>query len=186
MVRYRIGESPQLLVLSDAVLQHFAQHRQLKASLPEAGGQLFARFSESEISIEKATGPRPTDRRGRTSYNPDRRAEQREIDRLYEDGLHYVGDWHTHPCARPKPSYTDTASIIETTEKSTHDLNGLLLIIVGTDPFPSGVRVSLYMGSNELILEPIPSRGMPAAQTRFGEKLIRLFRKKPRSSHESP
>src|SRR6266581_563970 len=111
MLRYRIGESSQILALTDDVLQHFEQHRQFKVSQPESGGQLFARFKDGEICIEKATGPRATDRRGRTFYNADRRAEQREIDRLHKEGFHYVGDWHTHPCAQPEPSHTDIASI---------------------------------------------------------------------------
>jgi len=153
MLRYRIGASPQLLILTDRVLKHFDRHRQSKANLPEAGGQLFAKLSDGEILIEKATGPRPTDRRGRTFYNPDRRAEQREIDHFHGAGLHYIGDWHTHPCARPEPSHTDIASIMETTQRSSHDLNGFILIIVGTDPFPSGIRVSIY-SQNELVLRP--------------------------------
>ena len=177
MLRYRIGESPQILALTDDVLKHFERHRQFKASQPEAGGQLFARFKNGKIWIEKATGPRATDLRGRTFYNPNRRAEQVEIDRLHKEGLHYVGDWHTHPCEHPVPSYTDIKSIVETTEKSTHDLNGFLLIIVGTDPFPSGVRVSIHTGSNELVLEPLSSRRKGPKARRFGRKLIdRLFR----------
>lgn len=186
MFRYRIGGSPQTLILTDEVLRHFARHRQSNPSLPEAGGQLFARFNESEISIEKATGPRSTDRRGRTSYHPDRRAEQHEIDRLYKDGFHYVGDWHTHPCARPQPSQTDIASIAETANKSAHDLNGFLLIIVGTDPFPSGVRVSLHTGSKELLLDPLSCDDGATGQAGLRENIIRLFRKPPRSSHGSP
>jgi integrative and conjugative element protein (TIGR02256 family) len=159
MLRYRIGKSNQFLNLSADVLRHFANHRQSKAALPEAGGQLFARLKDEEISVVAATGPRSTDRRGRTSYTPDRHAEQSEINEFHADGLHYIGDWHTHPAAVPVPSGVDIGSILDTANRSTHDLNGLILIIVGTDPFPLGLRVSLYDGLNELVLEPIDAEG---------------------------
>jgi integrative and conjugative element protein (TIGR02256 family) len=155
MLRYPIGQSSQVLLLSEAVLEHFHRHRQRRAKEPEAGGQLFAELKPSEIAIVEATGPRPTDRRGRTTYNPDRRAEQREIDQFHLRGLHYVGDWHTHPCEIPVPSRTDINSIVDTATRSTHDLNGLVLIIVGTAPFPRGLRVSVYSDSAELVLDPV-------------------------------
>src|SRR3546814_8042190 len=71
------------------------------------------------------------DRRTRTSYIPDRRAEQAEIFDRHARGLHYVGDWHTHPERYPQPSSPDAQSIAECVAKSTHQLNGFVLIIVG-------------------------------------------------------
>jgi hypothetical protein len=59
----------------------------------------------------EATGPRRTDRRTRTSSVPDRRAEQREIDDRFRRGLHFLGDWHTHPKNIPHPSGPDVASL---------------------------------------------------------------------------
>src|SRR5687768_9624470 len=83
MLRYAIGRSGQVLVLSEAVLRQFRRYRQTRWYQREAGGQLFARLSKSRIVVEEASGPRRTDRRTRTSYIPDRAAEQREIDNRY-------------------------------------------------------------------------------------------------------
>jgi hypothetical protein len=45
--------------------------------------------------------------------------------------------------------------MIEVVERSSHDLNGFVLIIVGTDPFPAGMRVSIYSSvQDEVILQP--------------------------------
>jgi len=144
MLEYAIGSSGQVLVLSKEVVQKFRRYRQKRWYQREAGGQLFARLSASRIVVEEATGPRRTDRRTRTSYIPDRVAEQREIDIHHASGLHYIGDWHTHPETFPSPSGLDIASISESAQKSTHRLNGFVLVIVGQAEPPGGLVVSAH------------------------------------------
>jgi hypothetical protein len=55
-----------------------------------------------------------------------------------------VGDWHTHPEALPGPSGLDIASISDSVRKSTHALNGFLLVIVGQAEPPDGLLVSVH------------------------------------------
>jgi integrative and conjugative element protein (TIGR02256 family) len=102
----------------------------------------------------EATGPRHSDKRGRYSYVPDRQAEQKEIVERHKRGLHFVGDWHTHPEASPKPSPADIASITHSFKKSVHSLNAFVLVIVGLDEGAKGIHVSLHDGSSviELLL----------------------------------
>jgi integrative and conjugative element protein (TIGR02256 family) len=148
-LRFRIGNSGQRLVLTPTVLNHVAMYQQIESFSAEAGGQLFARFSDDEIRVERATGPRISDRRSRYEYVPDRRREQEEIDSLHRRGLHFIGDWHTHPEPRPRPSTSDIRSIQQAVRESTHHLNGFILLIAGTDRFPAGLFVSLYFGQDE-------------------------------------
>ena len=167
MIVYPIGNSGQSVVLNELVVRHLARHRQLRCRRLEAGGQLFARFDGSEIVIVEATGPRRRDRRSRTSYVPDRRAEQKEIEERHGRGLHFVGDWHTHPEARPTPSETDVRNIADCFKRSTHALNGFILIVVGRANAPGGLHVSLYDGVNRLVLWPARcenSANLPAVQ----------------------
>jgi integrative and conjugative element protein (TIGR02256 family) len=154
VIRYSIGSSGQVLVLTDSVVTHFKKHRQRFCIKAEAGGQLFACFKEPEIRIEVATGPRPTDKRGRTYYRPDRRAERKEIIYYHKRGLHYVGDWHTHPSRIPKPSPTDLSNIRDCFLRSSHTLAAFVIIIIGTARAPKGFRVSLHDGYVEYILSP--------------------------------
>jgi integrative and conjugative element protein (TIGR02256 family) len=151
-LHYSLGESGQHLVLAPEVLRHFQQHRQRHWWQSEAGGQLFARIQGAEIMVSKASGPRPTDRRTRGSYQGDRRAEQREIEGNYEMGLHYVGDWHTHACAKPVPSSRDLDTISDIAKRSSHGLNALALVIVGTDPSPAGICSLLHNGRDYIFL----------------------------------
>ncbi|MES2220930.1 MAG: Mov34/MPN/PAD-1 family protein [Acidobacteriota bacterium] len=154
-IAFRIGDSEQRLVLTAAVLNHIARYQQSDGTSSEAGGQLFARFKGEQIRVERATGPRETDRRSRYGYIPDRRGEQEEIDRMHSLGLHFVGDWHTHPERVPSPSVSDIRSIREAVTRSTHHLNGFVLLIAGTEVFPLGLFAKLYgaRGETAIVLD---------------------------------
>ncbi|WP_374346548.1 Mov34/MPN/PAD-1 family protein [Phenylobacterium sp.] len=154
---YPIGASGSRVILAEPVLAHLAGHRQHRFWQSEAGGQLFARLDGGDIVIVEATGPRPSDRRGRNFYRPDKRAEQAEIDARHPRGLHFVGDWHTHPQAHPEPSGSDLASIADAVRRSRHDLNGFVLLIVGTLYPPQGLHVSVHDGVAGYRLAPSPT-----------------------------
>jgi integrative and conjugative element protein (TIGR02256 family) len=144
VIEYPIGASGQVVVLTDAALAHMAACRQLRRSHAEAGGQLFARLDGHRVVVEEATGPRGTDRRTRASYLPDRAAEQKEIVERHACGLHYVGEWHTHPDSVPEPSHRDRDSMAECVARSEHALNGFLLVIVGQADAPAGLHVAVH------------------------------------------
>jgi integrative and conjugative element protein (TIGR02256 family) len=143
-VRYQIGESGQYLTFEKNVLDHFDKWRQLGSIMPEAGGQLFGTVEDQCIILKRATGPRRSDRRGRFFFVADRFAERREIGALHKSGLHYFGDWHTHPQTVPTPSGTDLASMADLFARSKHELNAFLMVIVCTTGFPDGLHVSLH------------------------------------------
>ena len=158
MIVYPIGSSGQGLIFSAEVVGWFKRHQQLRWWQREAGGQLFARFQESDIHIVEATGPRRTDRRSRTSYEPDRLAEQLEIDERFRNGLHLVGDWHTHPEDLPRPSPIDLTSTADGFRRSRHGLNAFVMTIVGRSVLPTGLYVSLHDGGALHILHADPGR----------------------------
>jgi integrative and conjugative element protein (TIGR02256 family) len=115
---------------------------------------LFARFNDQQVIVEEATGPRSSDLRFRHLFIPNRREEQNEIYEMHRNGLHFVGDWHTHPEPIPSASPSDLSSIRETFLKSKHHLNGFLMIIAGTDDFPAALHVSLHSATAGLKLIP--------------------------------
>jgi integrative and conjugative element protein (TIGR02256 family) len=125
--------------LSDDVLETLHRHRQLKAASREAGGQLFARFGNDGMVIVRATEPTAGSRRGRTFFWPSRRDEQKEIKALFAEGLHYVGDWHSHPEAFPEPSSADIDKMEGIYDESQHELNCMVMLIVGTSEAPAGI-----------------------------------------------
>ncbi len=152
MLTFGIGRTPQRLILDDSVIEHFRMHQQKRWYQKEAGGQLFAAISDSTIRVIEATGPRKTDKRSRSSYVADRRAERVEIRDRFGKGLHYVGDWHTHPQRIPQPSPLDVESIRECVRKSVHALNAFVLIVVGCAEFPDGLHVLIHDGRDAVSL----------------------------------
>jgi len=121
----------------------FEKHKQKSFFSREIGGQLFAKFTETKLVIEMVTVTKGKSRRSRFGFWPDRATERRDIQALFEQGLHYVGDWHTHPENHPTPSVADTIKIADIFRCSRHELDNLLIVIVGLAPFPKG----LFVGS---------------------------------------
>lgn len=107
---------------------------------------LFARFERGDVRVVRATGPNPADKRGWTWFRPDLRRQNIEIQQLFQEGLHFIGDWHTHPEREPTPSSWDTDSMMDSFKKSRHQLRAFLMVIVGRADFPSGLWVSLHQG----------------------------------------
>ena len=153
MIEYCVGQSGQSILFTKYVLQYVSLHRQLGSRTSEAGGQPFAQLNSDKIIVEKATGPRPQDRRTRFSYFPHRPSEQEEIFCFHTQGLHYVGDWHTHPQRIPTPSSDDFDSMSELFRKSEHSLNAFILMIVGQTSPPTGLHVSLHNSEGGYVLQ---------------------------------
>jgi integrative and conjugative element protein (TIGR02256 family) len=150
--RLDVEPSGTQIVFSDKVLEHFARYQQLHRKDAEAGGQLFARLTRYEIYVELATGPREGDRRSRFGYAAQPGEEQKEIDRLFSLGLHFIGDWHTHPEMNPRPSVIDLATIGSCSLKSKHHLAAFMLVIVGQGPIPDCLHVSLHHGFRKKLI----------------------------------
>lgn len=142
-LRYSLGGERPWLVFTPTVLTHFSRFRQHGFLSPESGGQIFASFGESEIVVEVATGPYPKDKQSRFQFVPDRAQEQRDIDRLFAKRLHFLGNWHTHPQAIPRPSRTDIANTRSRFALSDHSLHAFVSVIVGLNKFPEGLFVAL-------------------------------------------
>jgi integrative and conjugative element protein (TIGR02256 family) len=155
MITYPIGLSKQLLIFTDEVIDHFRRFQQTRFWHCEAGGQLFAEIDGDKIQVVEATGPRSTDFRARTRYEPDRVAEQQEIDQRFPFNRHFIGDWHTHPEEIPQPSLLDLSCTRDAVRRSHHDLNAFVLVIVGRPVLPLGMCVSVHDGKSVHILYPI-------------------------------
>lgn len=139
---------------SISCLKTLAEHRQRSCLSRETGGQLFARFSVDRVVVERATVTRGKSKRGRYSFWPDRHAERTDIHALFDEGLHYIGDWHTHPEAQPSPSGPDRTKMLEVFEESVHELRAMLMVIVGQAEFPVGLYVGAVCSGTITQLRP--------------------------------
>ncbi len=142
-------------VFKNSCIDVLSSHRQRTFFAREIGGQLFARFEAGAIVVEVATVTSGRSRRTRFGFWPDREAERQDIERLFEDGLHYIGDWHSHPEPYPSPSRTDVCKMKEIFNQSEHQLQAMLMVIVGQTTFPKGLFVGAVTASAVESLHPV-------------------------------
>lgn len=140
---YRVPGNSQLLVIEAKPRKQFMRYRQLDGRHKEAGGQLFACIKNGKLHIVVATQPSRFDIRTRFGFKPNRGMERRTINQMYAKGLHFIGDWHTHPEPLAQPSLIDIENIKNIFTQSVHQLGGMLMVIVGTDSALEGMYVGL-------------------------------------------
>jgi integrative and conjugative element protein (TIGR02256 family) len=126
-----IGAGVTLTILDTA-------HRKLlkyKQSLGrhEAGGMLFGSFAGSKVIVEDISTPSLMDKRSPNGYIWHKESANKTIKQFSRNGLHYLGDWHSHPQCNPIPSLSDTHSIRSTFNKSIHELNYFILFILSNE-----------------------------------------------------
>ena len=150
---YELPGQKQRLVFTHRVLKHLHQQRQIKRKQSEAGGQLFAKITPQVVKVVAATGPHMRDLRKRFSFIPNKRRLRKEINEYFLKGLHYVGDWHTHPQKIPKPSWLDLISMRECYIKSSHELDHFILVILGNSIGTKRIWVGLINQTQTITLD---------------------------------
>ena len=117
----------------------------------EAGGMLFGSFDGGMVTVEGVSIPGRRDKRSPTAFAWHKDTANRLIKRFHKQGLHYLGDWHTHPCSKPSPSQEDRDSIRSTFNESSHQLNFFILFILGNSDIKNSY-VALTDGKREFCL----------------------------------
>lgn len=134
------------IILTENVLSVMQKYRQLHPSAREAGGQLYAKFEGDDTLILEATKPKILDRRTRYRFKPNRMLQKFEIYNKYRKGLHFVGDWHTHPEKYPAPTNKDINYMNNHFHLSFRNFRAFVMVIIGTEPEPQGLHVALVKG----------------------------------------
>lgn len=140
----KVPHSNQVLVICDAALEVFVNARQISSSAKETGGLLFAEISTAAVRIVKATRAEKRASVSRFTFVPTLRAKRSAIKREFRSGLHFVGEWHTHPERDPTPSSLDNFSMQDSFVRSEHELDGFVMVVVGNRREALSVSVSLH------------------------------------------
>lgn len=163
---YRLPRAAWLLSFAPEVLKVLRQHAQVGRLSRESVGQLYARdLTASTVVVAKATCLKATYARwARVRF--DVHEAMRERERLFEDGWHCVGFWHTHPEPSPTPSSEDRAMARDHARAALSVTNGMVFAIVGTVPLPAGLVVWFDGGVSLDAMEPM-SAGPDSAVAMF-------------------
>ncbi|WP_104047656.1 Mov34/MPN/PAD-1 family protein [Vibrio jasicida] len=116
---------------SEKAVNQLHHHKQT-GSRNEAGGFLFGEIQSGVVTIQVVSTPSKADKRSRYGFSWNKHEANKTIQENFKKGLHYLGDWHTHPCSQPTPSLDDTQAIRSTFLDSQHQLNYFIMLILGT------------------------------------------------------
>ncbi|MCX8859961.1 MULTISPECIES: Mov34/MPN/PAD-1 family protein [Vibrio] len=131
---FSLPNSAGTLQFSGSVLEHIYSYAQIKRNDKEAGGQLFSMTPHKKlVVISLATGPNSNDTRSMTHFNPCLRQLNKDRERLFNDGFHAVGLWHTHPESTPNPSNEDRITTLKYLEAFNGDMSGFIQVIIGNN-----------------------------------------------------
>lgn len=136
------------LRLEAEVLRELGRHAQRGLLSRESVGQLYAQdLTGKTVVVAKATRLKPS-WAGWSRVRFDVQQAMREREQLFRDGWHCLGFWHTHPELDPMPSSEDRALAAEHARAALTLTNGMVFVIVGTRPLPSGLGVWCHTGSD--------------------------------------
>jgi proteasome lid subunit RPN8/RPN11 len=84
--------------------------------------------------------------------------------RLFKEGWHCVGIWHTHPEPMPSPSPDDRQLAREHALAARGYLDGLVFAILGNGPLPQSLRVWIDDGTELRMTKQIANSPKPSRQ----------------------
>lgn len=106
----------------------------LKFGTLETGGKIFGTYFGNMAVIGEITGPSNDSIHEPYGFEMGTEGVQELIDKNYEQGMRYIGDWHSHPNNSPKPSQIDDNQMIDFSLDANVNCAEPVLIIVGGLP----------------------------------------------------
>jgi proteasome lid subunit RPN8/RPN11 len=138
---YKLPGALWCVQFSAVALRTLRAHVQRKPGSRESVGQLYSRDLTTDcIVIEEATVLTPTWAAwARVQFDPRRAAAERVT--KFENALHCVGIWHSHPERVPSPSDEDKALARDHAVAASGQLTGLVFAIIGSRSEPDSLKV---------------------------------------------
>lgn len=125
------------LSISRDILNQFNTFEQRRGEF-ESGGILLGKYDLQSRTyyISQITTPNKSDGAGFSFFIRNKKAAQKQINKAWKKSkgiVNYLGEWHTHCCKYPTPSYTDLNFIKQLVDDKTSPYKHFFMIIVGQD-----------------------------------------------------
>ncbi|WP_438028992.1 Mov34/MPN/PAD-1 family protein [Sorangium sp. So ce233] len=109
----------------------------------ETGGVLVGRYEGGDTAVVTSVlGPCPDAEHGLRGFWRGTEGLEQHLRALWDQGLYFLGEWHTHPAADPTPSDVDAATMRATAENPQAQCPEPILLIVGGVPGTASERWS--------------------------------------------
>jgi integrative and conjugative element protein (TIGR02256 family) len=145
--------------------------RHCHAAFPnETGGILIGRYSARHdcAVVQEASEPPKDSRASPTSFYRGVDGLQQRLDVAWKKyGNYYLGEWHSHPLARPVPSGADDVQLTEIAVSSNYRCPEPLLLLIGREMSRIvDCRAYVYpLNEQRQELSSISSKGAPSEDT---------------------
>ena len=151
---FRVPTAAWSIAFAGTALMELAKHVQRGSWSKESVGQLYSRdLTTDVIDVEFVTKlPARWATFSGVRFDPAKAAAERK--RMFADGLHFVGFWHSHPEPVPQPSAEDHHMAADHEDAAKPVLSGLIFVVLDTEPPPAGLGVWVHDGSNAWQAQP--------------------------------
>ena len=154
---YRIPGATWCLEFSPGTTKCLAGQAQRHWWSKESVGQLYTKDMTGDVLRVDVVTKLRAKWASHTGVRLDVTRVNEERARLFKQGLHCLGFWHSHPESVPNPSSDDIAMAADHAKASLNVFAGILFVIVGTADAPSGLGVWVHDGTEMLQAFPEPS-----------------------------
>ena len=161
VLRFQLDDASWCLDFSAAASRVMYAHAQVGRGSHESVGQLYTRdLTQATVCIDHATWMKPKLASwARVRFDPKKALVERVA--LFEQGLHCVGIWHTHPEPCPTPSGEDKTLARDYANSAKSQLDGIVFVIVGTLAHPSAYNVWVDDGRKLLVARRVAVKNLP-------------------------
>lgn len=143
---YRIPGATWQLRLPAAAIEFLSAQAQIKMGAKESVGQLFSRdLTGAVVQVDLVT-ELPSRWASQIGGRLDMSAVQKERRSRFQEGLHCIGFWHSHPEGVPGYSGEDLEMARDHARAGAPIYAAIVFVIVGTEPVPRGLGIWVHDG----------------------------------------
>ena len=104
-----------------------------RAGAREVGGTLVGYYFRRNrcAAVTEASGPPVRSRMGRSTFTRESVGLQVKLERWWNEGRYYLGEWHSHPSASPEPSSQDATQMTAIAVSPAYSCPEPVLLIIG-------------------------------------------------------
>ncbi|MDY3618786.1 Mov34/MPN/PAD-1 family protein [Agathobaculum sp.] len=129
----------------------------IRSGAMETGGILIGHYSSNNnwAIIARATEPPKGSRHFPVKFVRSSATTKKLLDNEWKQGQYYLGEWHYHPNASPKPSKIDYQTIVNLSRDSKLHCPEPVMIVVGGNVLRWKEYVGVFASGKEIVLKQI-------------------------------